>query len=1608
MDLQIENHVKRKKIIDDKHCVLCEKSLDKESSKNPVVKNASKEGLQSLLDAAEIRKDQVYDLLWPVKDDILSLKVKVLFHKNCRANYTSKHNLQCIKRKQEILHSSPQKHEESYLAPRRLSRASTSDFNIREQCFICGKGEKKDNKLTQVSTGTGEATRSKVLSAAEERLDDEVKLRMLSYPDLFAFDAKYHRTCYSHYISDRNIKAARKKVESELEFTSYDTALNILTKELKGSIFSSRKTVLSLKDLNARFIEILGSSGASETNYASWKLKQKLKAFYGERLSFIQRPGLTDLVCSSSVTVGDALKKASELQSELEESDRPMIEDESVNFVQDNENLILHRAAGILRERMRTIETKRDEYVGSDGIKVEECRKFVPDTLYDFISWCTSTKDYENVVSSSDNDDNSKGPNLKVLSICHGIISLGRNIDTPMQLGLANQVFHEFGSKKLVELLSSLGHTVAYDEVRTFITSIASDQLSKTDDVYVPHGIRPIDVNDTCTFVDAAIDNFDLNEDSLDGKRTTHAMASVIYQRCGGSGGCESFPRTGKKSLSVAEYNEEQLKRYNKPQKRPEPAAISDVSVVTGEDKENFSSFAAKIKDLLWSLSRGQNRENRSIPSWAGFNSLISVNEIPLTTVRYFPFLHAPPSDLSTIYTTLITLVKVAEKLGQSHILVTADLAIYSKAQQILWEKPPLLDGKVTMRLGGMHLTMAFIAAIGKLFGDGGLWGLLTGTGVYAEATARQMLQGKQYDRGIRGIQLVTEALLHLRNKSAEKWAADNGHPWLSVNSEQSMQDLKYAVKSNDSEILLNICKELEDDLIAVHETLQKFRSAGRCQSSTFTFWDSFIEAGELLLRLLRAERDADFELHLNAAAETIPYFILAGRNKYSKYTPIYVSEMRQLKENQPDMYKHMEAGAFVVKRSGKVKYNSVSTDQALEQTINLEAKSKGGVVGFTLRKSALVRWLLTRHITAEYVVAFKSMLSSKEEEARRHTDFGRSKIERDHSDVAKILDGVLNQYENPFDLNSVPGGLINITTGKVATKEIEASLTQIPGKGLSILEDFLTERLVEEKKELSFWDPQKKTATLTFANMKKALSFDKQKKLLLDPEVLFRRLFAISQQREVDLRTVLEYELAAVPPSLFNADGSMRKTVKSDLAKCLESNCAEVRQLASPDGNLFNTVYIIDGMAMVQSLDDTKFKTFDDLGDIILGRLLRILNDDTLCVSDVALVFDRYDKENSIKSMERKRRGGGEIVSSHIISGNRAVPNYKQFLKSTGNKASIAVFICYYVEQNGPCRLTNGKSIILSGGYADGEVTKQVTRHGIACLNHLFSTHEEADTRMILHAADLCQESERLIVRADDTDVLVILLFYHAKGYLSPEVYMHAGHAGKIVTRERYIPVHTIADKIGEQFCLCLPAMHALTGCDSTSSIFKIGKRTAYKTLVKNTDKLTALSNFDDMSAADATEIARTFLLLMYGKKKAKGCKTLDELRYKLSAQTDISANLLPPTEDSFHQHVLRCVYQAKVWCNSHIAKPQLPDPEGHGWYKTQDGSLELTLSMKEAAPASLRDITHLYCSDEECSVPANCQCLLAGLTCIEACSCSDCPNVKDDYDNQESDEES
>ena len=72
-----------------------------------------------------------------------------------------------------------------------------------------------------------------------------------------------------------------------------------------------------------------------------------------------------------------------------------------------------------------------------------------------------------------------------------------------------------------------MGHCIFYDDVEILHTSLAREILARSDleGVVVPSNIVP------GAFIEAAGDNNDLNEETLDGKKTTHATTVVLYQQ---------------------------------------------------------------------------------------------------------------------------------------------------------------------------------------------------------------------------------------------------------------------------------------------------------------------------------------------------------------------------------------------------------------------------------------------------------------------------------------------------------------------------------------------------------------------------------------------------------------------------------------------------------------------------------------------------------------------------------------------------------------------------------------------------------------------------------------------------------------------------------------------------------------------------------------------------------------------------------------------------------------------------------------------------------------------------------------------------------------------
>ena len=44
---------------------------------------------------------------------------------------------------------------------------------------------------------------------------------------------------------------------------------------------------------------------------------------------------------------------------------------------------------------------------------------------------------------------------------------------------------------------------------------------------------------------------------------------------------------------------------------------------------------------------------------------------------------------------------------------------------------------------------------------------------------------------------------------------------------------------------------------------------------------------------------------------ETVPYFIIAGRQNYSRFTPVYLVKMKELEKTQPAIFEHMMHGGL-------------------------------------------------------------------------------------------------------------------------------------------------------------------------------------------------------------------------------------------------------------------------------------------------------------------------------------------------------------------------------------------------------------------------------------------------------------------------------------------------------------------------------------------------------------------------------------------------------------------------------------------------------------------------------------------------------------------------
>ncbi|CAC5408182.1 unnamed protein product [Mytilus coruscus] len=204
----------------------------------------------------------------------------------------------------------------------------------------------------------------------------------------------------------------------------------------------------------------------------------------------------------------------------------------------------------------------------------------------------------------------------------------------------------------------------------------------------------------------------------------------------------------------------------------------------------------------------------------------------------------------------------------------------------------------------------------------------------------------------------------------------------------------------------------------------------------------------------------------------------------------------------------------------------------------------------------------------------------------------------RDNQQVSDLIDYIINKMTDPFDVTLHPIPLINISTGMHASKEVQDSLLNSIDEGTQRVKSFVNGSLSNGQSR-SFYNPIARSKLKSFEDMTKKTKLKCRSgdtvNVHINPELIFRRALALANRREyVTVEKVLSYPIGPIPTSMLHDDGTMRKTCKADLAHILEQDVVVCQIL--PIFDISKTTHIRDGMALLQSVNAKRFKTFGEL----------------------------------------------------------------------------------------------------------------------------------------------------------------------------------------------------------------------------------------------------------------------------------------------------------------------------------------------------------------------------------------------------------------------------
>ena len=320
----------------------------------------------------------------------------------------------------------------------------------------------------------------------------------------------------------------------------------------------------------------------------------------------------------------------------------------------------------------------------------------------------------------------------------------------------------------------------------------------------------------------------------------------------------------------------------------------------------------------------------------------------------------------------------------------------------------------------------------------------------------------------------------------------------------------------------------------------------------------------------------------------------------------------------------------------------------------------------------------------------------------------------------------------------------------------------------------------------------------------------EKSETLLLKEDCqLFSQLFISCQTRGCNLPEFFKHENQSFPPSL-SKQGKLHIATKSDLVNVLQT------KVELPDTKQETDILIVDGAFLVNIVMPKIPKTFEEYArKDILPKVENYSGNN----KRTDIIFYVYH-ESSLKSEARSKRG--KAIRRRVTAKGKTPTNWKSFLRDSANKTELFNFLADEVGKmttTNEVIVTREENVLTSSSHLNTKIDELAP-----------CTHEEADTRIFLHAWNAARDGHKsLMIEANDTDTVVIALSlmssFTAMGLEKMWVIYGKGE------HTRWIPIHDLASSLGQEKTEGILFFHAFSGCDVVSAFNGKGKKNAWQT---------------------------------------------------------------------------------------------------------------------------------------------------------------------------------